>query len=271
MLLMSILRKIHPKRVFALEKTCRKEDLYQIDVALRDSPGALSQVAKVLADARINIKTGAIFHPNEFSEEGFLTCFIDVNKATGSIEEVEENLRKLNVVQNVKFIQPRPAPFDSFHFPVLHGNSRATIMPLEVFGALWKGLEHILKPSGLSVVLYSAGKCVGEETIKQLIDMYNLEGREILLALLQANQATGWGIGEIADLDFQTSVADIVVYDCFEAVAWQNKKTNETCNWTRGYFAGSLSTVFHNAVEAIETKCLASGDPYCEFKIKPRI
>lgn len=267
---MSTLRKIHPKRVFALEKTRRNEDLYQIDVNLRDSPGALSQAAKVLADAQINIKTGAIFHPNEYSEEGFLTCFIDVNKAKESIKEVEEKLQKLKVVKNVKFIRPRPAPFDSFHFPVLHGDSRATIMPLEVFGALWGGLEHILKPSGLSAVLYSAGKRVGEETIKHLIEMYNFEGRELFLALLQANQATGWGIGEISNLDFHHSVADIVVYDCFEAVAWQNKKSIESCNWTRGYFAGSMSTIFHNIVEAVETKCLASGDPYCEFKVKPK-
>lgn len=34
--------------------------------------------------------------------------------------------------------------------------------------------------------------------------------------------------------------------------------------------AGWFSAFFNRKVTAVEVKCIAKGDPYCQFRIKPR-
>ena len=135
---------------------------------------------------------------------------------------------------------------------------------------LWDGFERILQQSGLAAVLYSSGKEVGEHTATRLKKMFRIEGKDLVQALAQAVQATGWGIVEVNSIDFKYASATISVKDCFEAAAWR-KKPYTVCHWTRGYFAGYMSTVFKKPVEAAEAKCMAKGDERCEFHIRERI
>jgi predicted hydrocarbon binding protein len=38
----------------------------------------------------------------------------------------------------------------------------------------------------------------------------------------------------------------------------------------RGMYAGSANVIFKCDMDAVETRCVAMGDPYCEFVLKPR-
>jgi len=42
------------------------------------------------------------------------------------------------------------------------------------------------------------------------------------------------------------------------------------CHFTRGFFAGAAGALKFKSenVEGVETKCVAKGDPYCEFVVK---
>jgi len=261
---------IIPKRVFTLEEAKHGEKLYEVRIILRDVPGALAKAAKVLADANVNIKTGSVFYVTGHPELGFWASFLDVSKATRSVHELEEELRRLDVVTDVTFEEPKPAPFETLHFPLLHGKTRAVIMPLGTVWALWDGLEKILLPSGLAAVHYDAGKRSGEHTATRLKEMYGLESTDLILALTQALKATGWGIAEARDIDFKELSGTIIIKECFEAVAWR-KKSYRVCHWTRGFIAGAASVVFGKSVEAVEVRCLATGDEQCEFKIQTKI
>ena len=256
-----------PKRLYSVDVVKAGEKPHQICLVLKDIPGALAKAAKVLADANINIKTGSTFYVNEYPNAGVWSSFIDISRATKNLEEVEEELRSLDVVLDVLFKDPKPAPFESIHFPVLHGNTRAVIMPRGMFWALWSAFEKIFAHSGLIMVLYEVGKKIGQHAARRISEMFGLKGKELLEALAQAGQATGWAITEIKEVDFERSSATIIVKDCFEAIAWR-KKPYAVCHWTRGYLAGYLSVVFNKPVEATETKCLAKGDEYCEFVIE---
>ena len=46
-------------------------------------------------------------------------------------------------------------------------------------------------------------------------------------------------------------------------------KGSETCfsRWTRGLIAGFASKYFGKKVTVVETRCIAKGDPYCEFTV----
>ena len=259
-----------PKKVYTLDEVRPGEKSHQICVFLKDVPGALTKAAKVLAEANVNIKTGSTFYLAEYPNVGIWSSFVDVSKATMTVKKVEGELRKTGVVLDVAIKEPKPTPFESLHFPTLHGTTRAIIMPIGMFWALWDGFERILQHSGLAAVLYSAGKEVGEHAATRLKEMFNAEGEDLVQALAQVVQASGWGTTEVRLINFKHPSATILVMDCFEAAAWR-KKPYTVCHWTRGYLAGYMSAVFGKSVEAVEIKCMAKGDEHCEFHIRERI
>lgn len=259
-----------PKRVFTLEEAKPDEEIYEMCITLKDVPGALAKAAKVLADANVNVKMGSSFYAPGHPGVGFWSSFIDVSKATRSTLQLEEELRRLDVVVDVRLEECKPVPFEIIHFPVLHANTRAAILPIGTLFSLWDGLERILGPSGLAVVHYHAGMRTGEHTAKRLKEMYGVEDMDLILAFAQAERATGWGIMEFQDIDFKRCSGTVIVKECFEAAAWR-RKPDKACHWTRGILAGFMSSVFNKPVESVEVKCLATGDEHCEFKIRERI
>lgn len=261
---------IIPKKVFTLEEVKPGEKLYQVCITLKDVPGAGAKAMRVLADANTNIKTASAFYAPGHPGVAFFSSFIDVSKATRSTFQLEEELRKLDVVVDFRIEEPKPAPFETIHFPVLHANTRAVIMPIGTIWTLWDGLEKILLPSGLAAVHYDAGKRTGEHTAKRLKEMYSVEGTDLILAFAQAGRAMGWGIIEFREIDFERLSGTVIIKECFEAAAWR-KKAYKVCHWTRGILAGFMSIIFAKPVEAIEVRCLAVGDEHCEFKIQEQI
>jgi len=259
-----------PKRVFSLEEVKPGEKIWEICVILKDTRGALAKVTNVLAEANVNIKTSSLFYLPGRSGVGSWTSFIDVSKATQSVPDLEKKLRGFAVVEDVRFEEPKPAPFESLHFPLLHGGTRAVIIPIGMFWAMWSNFEKILAPSGLAAVLYEAGKKVGEYVATRLSELYNVKGTDLALAVNQAGKATGWGMMGVSNLNSQHLTGTIVVKDCFEAAAWR-KKHEKACNWTRGYIAGVMTKVFGRPVEAVEVKCSATGDEYCQFEVRTKI
>ena len=76
------------KRLYSLDVFRLGEWLYQICIILRDVPGALAKVCRVLADANVNIKTSSSFYVDEYPEAGVWSAFIDVSKANNPNPEV---------------------------------------------------------------------------------------------------------------------------------------------------------------------------------------
>jgi predicted hydrocarbon binding protein/predicted amino acid-binding ACT domain protein len=259
-----------PRRVFSLVKGKEGEKIYELCIIIKDVQGALAKTTRALSDANINIKTASLFYLPKQNGVGSWTCFVDVSKTEKDIPELKEELQRLDVVLDVRFKEPKPALFEVMHFPLLHGDTRAVVVPIGMFWTMWNGLENILTPSGLAAVLYDTGKKVGEYVAIRLGEMYNLRDTELVEAVIQANQATGWAIAEVKNLDFRQPSGTVILHNCFEAAAWR-KKSQKACHWTRGYIAGVMSKAAGKPVEAMEVKCSATGDDCCEFHIKEKI
>jgi len=257
-----------PKKVFTLAEVKPGEKLYQICIFLEDVPEALAETAKVLADANAKIKTGSIFSLPDYPGIRFWSTFIDASKVKRGIDGLVEDLQKLDVVEDVRFEEPKPVPFEVCHFPILYATTRAIIWPIGLFWSLWDAIEGILKPSGAAVLHYNAGKAVGKRIAESLREMFGVEGIDLILAVTQAVQTTGWGIVEARDVDLKRGLETIIIRECFEALAWR-KKPYKACHWSRGYIAGTASVTFGRPVEVVEVKCLATGDEYCEFRVRP--
>lgn len=106
---------------------------------------------------------------------------MNVSKATKNGKEIEEELRKTGIVLDMFIKEPKPTPFESIHFSTLHGTTRAVVISIGMFWALWDGFERILQHSGLAVVLCSAGKEVGKHAATRLKEMFSIEGKDIPL------------------------------------------------------------------------------------------
>jgi len=172
------------------------------------------------------------------------------------------------VVEDVRFKEPEPAPFEVLHFPILYVTTEALVWPMGNFWALWDAIEGILKPSGAAVLHYNTGKRVGERVALTLKRIFGVEGMDLISAVAQAVQATGWGVIEPRDIDLERHQGIIIIKQCFEALAWR-KKPYKICHWSRGYIAGVANVIFGIPMKAEEIKCLATGDEYCEFRVEP--
>jgi predicted hydrocarbon binding protein len=259
-----------PKRVFTLLNVKPNEEIYEICITLKDVKGAVSETAKILSDAHVDLRTSILFEAVEKDDTGYWTSFIDLSKAVMDIKQIEEELRELDVVQDVKIVKPEPLIYDVIHFPIMHGESQATVMSVELFGSLFDEIERILTPSGFAAVLYNAGKKSGAFIAGLLAKRYGLKGNSLISALIQGTKAIGWGQIVEFNVDEKKPAGRIKVQMCFEALL-RGQRNEKVCHWTRGFFAGFLGEVIGKSVEAVEVKCGAAGDEICEFEVKSKI
>mgnify|MGYP006269560737 CR=1 FL=1 len=258
-----------PKRAFTFVETKPDEAIYEICIKLKNVRGAVAKTAKVLSDANINIRTSMLFEDIKKSSTGYWTSFVDFSK-TRNVKELEEKLRTLDVVEAVKIVQPQPLVYDVIHFPVMHGNSTAIILPSALLGSLFEEIEKILTPSGFAAVFYNAGKKSGASMAALIAERYELKGESLKQALIQTTKAIGWGQLEDLRLNSEKVSGYVKMRNCFEAVL-KGQRREPACHWTRGFIAGFLGKVVGKPVEAVELKCAAVGDETCDFELKPKI
>lgn len=259
-----------PKNVFTYLKTKPNEEIYEICITLTDTRGAVAEAARILSEASVNIKTSILFDSTHKEKTGYWTSFVDVSSATKNISQVVDELRRSKVVQNVKAVKPEPIAYDVIHFPIIHGESAALVMPVELFGSLFDEIEKILTPSGFAAVFYTAGKKSGGYMAELLAERHGLRGKSLASALAQATQAIGWGKIEDVQLDIERPFCRVKVRRCFEALL-RGHRAEKMCHWTRGFVAGFLSEIIDDPLEATEVKCAAAGGELCEFEATPKI
>lgn len=259
-----------PKRAFTFLCAKPGEEIYEICITLKDDYGAVSKATNVLSHAHVNLRAALLSSAVDNSGLGYWASFVDLSKAVKGIKQIEEDLRKLDVVQDVKIVRPEPLTCDVVHFPIVNGNSAATVMPAELFGSLFDEIEKILTPSGFAAVFYNAGKKSGGFIAKLFSERYGLKGDDVLLAMVQATKTIGWGEIEDLTIDRRKLTGRFKIQSCFEAVLRGYRK-EKICHWTRGFIAGFSSEVVGESLEAVELKCVAAGDKLCEFEVKPKI
>jgi len=102
-----------------MEEAKPGEKMYEVCIILKDVRGAIAKAAKLLANANVRVKTGALFHIPSRPEIGTWTSFIGISKATSSIQNLEKKLQGLDEVAGVWFEEPKRVPYKVIHFPVL--------------------------------------------------------------------------------------------------------------------------------------------------------
>ena len=142
-------------------------------------------------------------------------------------------------------------------------DDRAIIFCRGVYEALLKGMREKFGSAG-EAILYYEGFQIGYETCKNYVSIEHLiEDIKFLHRIM------GWATIQEMRIDLEKKRAKIRVSRNFECELY--RRSNKPYSYFyRGILAGLFSRIFKEEIRARETKCIAKGDPYCEFEIKPQ-
>ncbi|MGB9718225.1 MAG: V4R domain-containing protein [Thermoproteota archaeon] len=72
---------------------------------------------------------------------------------------------------------------------------------------------------------------------------------------------------DVVNFNVEKGEAEVRIYQSFECETGKGSETPYG-HFIRGVLAGFFSNIFEKDVKAVETKCIARGDPYCEHMVK---
>ncbi len=240
---------------------------------VENKPGVLAKISRVIADMHINILHVTITTPvREVKPTVPVLMFVDITNSIASVEDIVESLSSLDVVRKIQVSKPiwDGVLADEYHFPIVVDEVRAIIMTLPVLEGL---IAVIQRHEGLRALLWYQGLEVGIRVTKMYRTLYGVKTLRDLLKLFQVRALSmGWARLEIVRVDEVTGIVVLRMYDNWECSiikSWGPRDKPQN-TFIRGLIAGILKEFYGVDYEVIETKCIAKGDPYCEFHARPR-
>jgi len=241
---------------------------FLLRISLWNVPGTLAKVAKLLADFNINILSSIISAP--LSEtEATMIAFVDFSRSTSTVDDVVEKLRELDVVREVEVVKPQiPGLLINKFMPILSVLGTRCII-IHVTG-LSRILHYLYEKFGESakVLMYYGGYGSIKDMVKGIRKMTGLGDLNLLNVCLQLFQSCGYGTFEITQFNIEPLHIVIRAYNLYECEPLKGKMSESNSQLFRGILAGLIEEIVNKKVIVIEDKCLAKGDPYCQFVIK---
>lgn len=239
---------------------------FHIIVVLANQPGALKDIAERLATTKLNILQG--FHSaTPGAPQGVWSLFVESKNSKITTEQVRKIVESSKLVLDCE-IRKSVDGFliDDFHFPVrIAPNQDAIILsPKAVRGML----EDIVRKYGSwgEAMVYHAGVEVGRIGSSIAAEAVGDAFASLSPRLIKIFNASGLGQVEITDLSLDPLEAHVRVASCFECSGL--KKRRPACHFMRGIIAGGTDVGFGTSTSCEEVKCMASGDPFCDFVVK---
>ncbi len=227
-------------------------------------PEVMHSLSKLFIEHNTKLIFANIVSKNDEAE---LTVFLDVSEALKSVDEIAEDLMGVNNVREIRIIKPllNGLLIDTVHFSILFMGRRAWIIGEALSKGLFRDFKREFGDAG-RVFLYHLGIDVG----RRLYEIYRgyVSSEEEMLELIKAlSKASGWGI----IVEIRRSVLGkyrIRMRNNIECVVC--KPSKRSCgDFSRGILAGIFSKIIGKSVVVEETMCIAKGDPYCEFIVRP--
>ena len=260
--------KLYPKDIGG---TLFTENPYIAEIALKTSFPNPSEGLKFVSNILSKYNVSPImFNLTTSNREQYMVFFIDYSGIKGDLENLIGELKGNPHVVDVKFRVKRLKEkiLDMFAQPTFgQGKYSALVLGADELSLVYEKIKEIYG-SGGEAFLYHIGYTLGETSGNKY------RGRKINEDFIRedvlAFQAYGWGIPEVINVDLEKPEIIIRFHELFES-KYARGKTRSNCHFVRGYLAGLFTKFLDKKMFAIETKCVAKGDPYCEFLIGERI
>ena len=193
--------------------------------------------------------------------------FIDLTDSITDINALRERIEKMIGIEvHYKCAKSKGFMVGEFAFPLyVFPNVRSIIILGEDFQKMIKAMQERLgKIAGVYLyhLAFSGGKYMGN----YIKSMLKLKERDLIAEVLKIYQAAGWGRIELVKFDIDRPELIIRVYGSIECSAFKGLG-KPASHFMRGHLSGLLSSLLDTNITLIETKCIAKGDPYCEFSL----
>ena len=119
--------------------------------------------------------------------------------------------------------------------------------------------------SGAKVIIFEAGKAAGKRFVEETSDI--TKGDKELLLKTTVQRFTDAGLGKIEIMKFNLEEAEVKfrIWNNFFAEIRNEESTY--CNCIEGFVSGMYEQIMHKTPKIQKTKCVANGDPYCEWQM----
>ena len=143
--------------------------------------------------------------------------------------------------------------------------SRLMILFTDSFVSVQKGIERLIGFDNAGMLLYEAYKEAGRLTGQVYVkNIKTANSREAIRLGLEFTKALAWGRWEASTFDQNKAL--FIVRDSPIAESY-GKSERAVCHQIRGLIAGFAEYFTGQKREAVEVKCTAKGDDYCEFLV----
>ena len=245
--------------------------LAEVVVETKEAIGILASISGIMSENRVNIVYLLL------STDGFkarFLFFIDITDSKVGLDELKEIIRLQPYTISVDVWKPSidGVVYDALCFPTMVHGFQSFIIRYETFSSI---IEEFRRRAGEGAVAlfyhlgYYSGYTYAEYVRKQL-EPLNLPLTDIIKIAFDLSRSFGDFNSELVWLNIDSGEAIIRVYDSYEATPIRGEKKKPSCQYVRGGIAGVLSRLIGRELIAVEEKCIAAGDKYCEFHIKPR-
>ena len=244
----------------------QNRNLVGFELILSNVPGALGKVSSLIASYGLNIE----YLETCFFSEGEYGLFIIVDFTKSSIDP-QELLNKLRGIQEyVLNVSLAPTIRDIIYPPRFCvkdlGGMRAILLSVANMEGIIKGLRERLGDNISNIFLFQLGYSIG----RRIYDIYakprNIkdinDGMKLLSAL---SRGSGWG--EVIDYTIEDNKLVLRTERLWECEIQKRRVKKPASHYIRGIITGFFKEVTGVGLEVRERRCIAIGDPYCEFEI----
>ena len=245
-------------------------EVTQLAIDGRNVPGTLAKVASKLAELGVNILSGFVMaEPGK--ETGHMVFFLDITDSSLPEEELAREIEKLDAVVKVDVTVEKigDMAINGTTHETIFLDERTILLDVDDVGTMFGWFDRTFG-TGAHAILFDMGEQAGRLAAQKLVETYKLEGRDAIEAFLALHRAAGWFGYEVVEYDEANLEFVIRLYDNFECVPFKGKKDRPMSHLVRGGLAGVFSGIYGRDFEVKEVRCLAQGDPFCEFVIRPR-
>jgi len=249
---------------------------YCVMVKVQFRLGALEKLASLASKFGIGVCYVSYSMQRDYGKTVKAVVFLDVTDATAPMEKLIEEARKIEFVEEVRELKPEieGLAIDMFSFPLTIGDSRVIILREHGMKGIINGLRERLGSAAETIQYYvgfEAGLEFGKNH-KRLAEELGIKQPSEVFSKISAPlfMSVGFGIMKILKISNGPPYAYLRVHGCFECKCCPKKVEKPYSHLVRGMIAGVCSSIFGVEMFAKEVKCIAMGDPYCEFEVYPR-
>ncbi|MCD6479512.1 ACT domain-containing protein [Candidatus Bathyarchaeota archaeon] len=247
--------------------------LYGIIVEAFSKPGVLASISSMLAERNLDVIYCTAITAED--KRGGIIFLVDFTDSDAMPQSVAEELKALDFVEDVTIIEPVVDGFliDDATFPIMLGRRRALILDDGMLRGIFISFRERLGSGGEAMLYHlglEAGRSRGRHAamLAQKVGIKSLDRG--LETVAKALKALGYGIIEFIELQENPPRARVRIYNSIECELGRGAG-HPFSQYIRGLITGIASEFFRREMTAREVKCIAMGDPYCEFELKPQM